>query len=150
MAALPFDVLFFDMGDTLVSSTREWLPGAKELLPKLKADGYRIGVISNTATLTRAQLKAILPPDFDFGLFSGELVLLSSETGIEKPKLEAFSSAVQKAKVPASRCLFCTESALDTLAAQKAGMAAIRLLPPPHSDIGTLRDRLNKLKCLLP
>ena len=57
-----------------------------------------------------------------------ELVILSSEVGHEKPSKEIFELAVTRAAVAANTCLFCTETLLDTLAAQQVGMRAARLL----------------------
>src|SRR5262245_8146820 len=64
-------VVFFDLGDTLVSSvTTQWLPGATDTLSKLKQKGIRLGIISNTGDLDRADLQPLLPSDFDFNLFA--------------------------------------------------------------------------------
>src|SRR5262245_8270264 len=121
--------IFFDLGDTLVNgnSTTTWLPGAKATLSALKSKGFRLGIISNTANLSRAQLLTILPVDLDFNLFESELILFSSEVGVEKPKPRIFTLAVTKAAVAAASCLFITEDIIDTLVAQHVGMRAIRV-----------------------
>ena len=49
--------VFFDIGDTLVSG-KKWLPGAKELVKQLKAQGTRVGLVSNTGNLLREELLA--------------------------------------------------------------------------------------------
>src|SRR5579872_2537907 len=95
-------VIFFDLGDTLISSsTPNWLPGARQLLATLRGLGLRLGVISNTGNLSRDQLKPRLPADFDWALFDGELVLLSSEVGIAKPSPGIFEAAVHRAGLAA-------------------------------------------------
>src|SRR5262249_35722209 len=103
------NVIFFDIGMTLVAKdTTKWTPGAKALLAELSAANLRLGIISNTGNLTRAQLTALLPPDFDFNTFEPDLVLLSSEVGIEKPDLAIFRKAIERAQVPAAQCLYCS------------------------------------------
>jgi FMN phosphatase YigB (HAD superfamily) len=132
-------VLFFDLGDTLVvPAARSWVPGASQTLAELRDRHMRLGVISNTGTLTRAELAPHLPPDFDWAAFADDLVLLSAEVKVEKPDREIFRLAVDRAGTAAAACLFCTESLADSIAAQGAGMRTARVQPPPHSDIGDL------------
>jgi FMN phosphatase YigB (HAD superfamily) len=151
MAALPFQVVFFDLGETLVTKPASgprmvWVPGAPASLDKLASQGVRLGVISNTPGLTRPQLLQRLPTDFDFGRFETGLVILSSEIGdIEKPDPEIFHRAITAAGVAAAQCLYCSESLLETLAAQQTGMRAARLQNPPHSDIDSLIPTLGQL-----
>lgn len=139
-------VVFFDLGQTLVvTATRRLVPGAAVTLSQLRAAGVRLGIISNTANMTRAQILARLPTDFDLNLFEPALVLFSSEAGVEKPNPTIFSRAVAQAGVPARECLYCSEDLLETLAAQGVGMAAARLLPPPQSDLSSLVNVLQRL-----
>jgi FMN phosphatase YigB (HAD superfamily) len=119
-------VVFFDIGDTLISK-REWIPGAKQLLASLRAKNIRIGLISNTGNLTRDQLLKLLPDDFEFDSFEEGLVMLSSEVGIEKPKITMFSLAVHHAGVPPWATMFVCEDLQHSLAAQSAGMIAARI-----------------------
>jgi len=121
--------IFFDIGDTLVrTNTKEWLPGAKDMLTRIRLPGVRIGIISNTPDLDREQLKAkYLPPDFDFGAFDSELVLLSNEVGIEKSDIRIFLRAIEKAAASPWACIFVGEKLEETWGAQKAGMRAVRV-----------------------
>jgi putative hydrolase of the HAD superfamily len=135
----PLRVAFFDIGDTLVETdTRRWVPGAKEALDALRAQELRLGVISNTGTLTRAELAPLLPVDFDWRAFAPELVILSSEVGVAKPNPEIFRRALAAAGSTAAECLFCTESLIDALVAQRVGMMSARVQPPPNADVGGL------------
>src|SRR3954451_6275124 len=130
-------VVFFDLGETLVHTPdRSWIPGAQAVLAAARAAGLRLGVISNTGDLSRVELAALLPADFDWGAFEDALVILSSEAGVEKPSPEIFRKAADASGGPPSACLFCTEDLADTLAAQRAGMIAARVQPPPRSDLG--------------
>ena len=134
--------VFFDLGDTLVAGatgSRQFVRGAKDALAALRAKGIRLGVISDTGTLTRAELLARrLPADFNFDLFDAALVILSSEVGVDKSSPAVFELAVSRAALEPAECLFCTENLEHTLTAQAVGMRAARTLPPPASDIGLL------------
>jgi FMN phosphatase YigB (HAD superfamily) len=150
MGADTIRVLFFDLGDTLVTSGRppQWVPGARELLASLRGTSVRLGIISNTGTLTRAQLAPLLPGDFDWTIFEPSLIVLSSEVGHEKPSRAIFERALAPAGVEPATCLFCTESLMDTLAAQSAGMRVARIIPPPSSDLDKLLTSLKQTHLL--
>ena len=148
MASATLQVVFFDLGDTLVISSDEWVPGAQAVLSMLRTRNIRLGVISNTGTLSRPQLLQFLPSDFDMQVFESSLVLLSSEVGVEKPALEIFQLAVERAGERAAQCLFCTENFVDTLVAQQVGMRVARLQKPPASDLQQLIDGLVRARML--
>ncbi len=147
--AAPVEVIFFDLGDTLVASGGTFVSGAEALLADLAARGVRLGIISNTGDWTREQLSAHLPPAFPWGRFEPGLVVLSSEVHVEKPNPTIFRLAVLRAGVAATQCLYCSESLLEALAAQAAGLLAARIQPPPHSELGELLNGLMK-SALLP
>jgi FMN phosphatase YigB (HAD superfamily) len=132
------EVVFFDLGNTLVTGDRAWVPGAKDILKELMVRNIRLGLISNTGNLSRNELSRRLPSDFDLNMFAPELVLFSSEVGIEKPSLSIFLEAVRRAAVSPGECLFCTEDLHHTVAAQRACMRTARLLPAERNDIGSL------------
>ncbi len=150
MTVSPYKVIFFDLGDTLVIAKNGWVPGAKTVISQLRAKGYRLGLISNTGDMTRDQLLAILPQDFDLSIFEENLIILSSEVGVKKPSLDIFSMAIKKANVKPSECLFCTESLLDTLAAEQVGIHVARLQKPPTSDVASIVEELENLQKLIP
>jgi len=131
------DVVFFDLGDTLVRNGRAWVPGAKELIAELRSKDVALGVISNTGDLSRDELLELLPEDFSFDVFQPHLVLLSSEIGYEKPDVRVFLEATRRAGGEARTCLFCTENLTHTLAAQQASMYTVRIgmLDPDLQDI---------------
>ena len=119
-------VVFFDIGSTLVSQ-KKWLPGAKEIIAKLKTHGIRVGLISNTGRMSREELSDVLPDDFLLENFDQGIVLLSSEIGIEKPSLSVFSLAIQHADVSPWETMFIGENLTETVAAQASGMRAARI-----------------------
>ena len=120
--------VFFDIGDTLVSpSTRTWLNGAKTAVHAFKDSNLSLGIISNTGSLDRTQLKEYLPDDFSFADFTSELVVLSSEVKLEKPDLRIFLMAAELANAYPSECLFCGENLVENVVAQQAGFVSFRL-----------------------
>ena len=142
---MKIQAIFFDLGETLVTSPRRWLPDAQALLASLKQKGVRLGIISNTGNLaSRQAILDLLPPDFDMNLFEPALVLFSSEVGIEKPRKEIFEKVVRRVGIPASQCLYCSESLVETLVAQHVGMRVTRVQPPPRSDLATLEQRITE------
>lgn len=150
MSSPQIQLIFFDLGDTLVSVPNVWLPGAKGLLASLKLTGMRLGIISNTPGLPNRQaILDLLPDDFDLNLFEPALVLFSSEVGLEKPRKEIFQKAVALALLPAGQCLYCSENLVETLVAQHVGMRSIRVQTNPHSDLASIEPTLTKFHSLL-
>lgn len=141
-------VAYFDLGETLVTQNRQWVEGAQATLEELRQRGLRLGIISDTGQFTRDELASRLPLDFDFGQFEEPLILLSSEVGVEKPELAIFLTAVQRADVPPSSVVFCTENGLHALAAQLIGIYTLCLHPPPKSDIGSVSKYLTELSLI--
>ena len=163
MNPTPLRIIFFDLGDTLVQKIAvspsgekfDWVPGAKELLTRLRQVNLGLGVISNTGTLQRNQLLQRLPQDFSFDIFDADLVLLSSEVELEKPDPRIFRLAVNRAqnnsdpdmtmRVDPRDCLYCGESLEEVLVAQHVGMLSARVQLTPQPDIGRLDDFLKNV-----
>ena len=126
--------------------------GAREALAVLRERGLRLGLISNTGSLTRADLLRMLPSDFQFGGFDEDLVLLSSEVGIEKPDIQMFQLALERTRqhdeevlgprADPAECLYCSESAVEMLVAQRAGMRGFRVTDGSAADMGMLINTL--------
>lgn len=134
-------VVFFDIGKTLVDN-KQWIPGAKEIIADLRGMKIRLGLITNTDKLKRADVLKLLPADFDLKLFEDNLILMSSEVNIKKPDSQIFELAIKRAGVNANECLFCTEELPHTLVAQQGGMRVATLQKPPASDIKDLLKNL--------
>ncbi len=114
-------VAYFDLGETLVTQNHQWVEGAQATLEELRQRGLRLGIISDTGRFTRDELASRLPLDFDFGKFEEPFILLSSEIGVQKPERAIFLTAVQRAGVPPSSVVFCTEDGRHAPAAQLVG-----------------------------
>lgn len=142
-------VVFFDLGDTLVTSDRHWISGAKLLLHSLRQAGLQLGIISNTGGLiNRADILKLLPPDFDLSAFEANLTIFSSEVGKEKPRAEIFLEAVTRSGLPATQCLYCSENIVETLMAQDVGMRSVRVQSPPNNDLSVLSLRIQEFQAL--
>lgn len=141
-------VVYFDLGETLVRTPRTWLPGAKSTLSRLSQLGYLLGIASNTAGLTtRQEILALLPTDFPLSRFTPNLVLFSSEIGVAKPELAFFRRAVAQTQLDAQKSLFISEDALDVLAAQAVGMRALKIATGSR-DVTQLEQILAKFDAL--
>jgi FMN phosphatase YigB (HAD superfamily) len=93
MSATTIKVIFFDLGETLVTRGRAWVPGAQAALAELRRRRVRLGIISNTGRLTRRAVFETLPVDFDPLTFEEQLTIFSSEAGVEKPDPRIFQLA---------------------------------------------------------
>ena len=96
-------------------------PDALEALETLRADGLRIGMVTNGASaVQRAKLDAIgLTGAFD-------PLVISSEVGVRKPDAAIFEHALGVAGVPAPRCWFVGDHLWhDVEAAAAAGLHAV-------------------------
>ena len=104
-------------------------PDALPLLTKLRAAGFRIGVLSNTLW-PREHHERVFARDGLFHLIDG--AVYTSETPWGKPHLEAFGAALAAVGVPdPSRAVFVGDRIWDDIhGAQQAGMRAILM---PHS-----------------
>ncbi len=106
-------------------------PDAAPLLEGLRADGIKVGVLSNTMW-PRAQHEAVFERDGVAHLVDG--AVFTSETPVAKPHLDSFRLAMDAVGVTdASRVVFVGDRPWDDVhGAQQAGMRAILV---PHSDI---------------
>jgi len=96
------------------------MPGAADMLARLRAMGIRTGVISNIGWSGGAledRLKRLLPEH------TFEFVIASSEYGLRKPHPLLFELALRKANLPASQVWYCGDSIrADVRGAQGAGI----------------------------
>lgn len=97
-------------------------PETSPCLEALRAQGYFLGVISNSNGTIDEQLERVgLAPYFDAILDSGRV-------GVEKPHPEIFRLGLARARVPASEALFVGDScATDIGGAQLAGLRGVLL-----------------------
>jgi putative hydrolase of the HAD superfamily len=95
-------------------------PCAREVLERLAAEGLRLGVISNWD----ASAKPILCRCGLIDLF--EHCIISSEVGTAKPSKAIFALALDRAGLPADRCLYVGDNYYDdAVGAAKVGMKTL-------------------------
>jgi putative hydrolase of the HAD superfamily len=106
-------------------------PDVPGLLARLRDDGHRIGVLSNTVW-PRAWHEAYFERDGVLGLIDG--AVYSSEVPWTKPAPEAFLAAMDAVGVQdPARCVFVGDRLFDDIwGAAQVGMRTIHV---PHSDI---------------
>ena len=108
-------------------------PDVRPLLEALRADGLRIGVLSNTVW-PRAWHEDIFARDGILELIDG--AVYTSEIAWTKPHEQAFTAAREAVGVTdPSRCTFVGDRLFDDIwGAKNAGMRAVWI---PHSEIPT-------------
>ncbi len=106
-------------------------PDARPLLTSLRADGIRVGVLSNTVW-PRAWHEEIFARDGILDVIDG--AVYTSEIAWTKPHEQAFVAAREAIGISdPARCVFVGDRLFDDIwGAQQAGMRTIWL---PHSDI---------------
>ena len=106
---------------------------APAVLETLRRRGYGLGNISNwdpaaRSILTRQRLADFFEPS-----------VKSSEVGIEKPDEKIFELALEKAGVPASRCLYVGDNYYDdAIGAMKVGMPSLIINRFERKGIGEI------------
>lgn len=102
------------------TSSGAQMPGAADMLSRLRAMGVRTGVISNigwSGGALEARLRRLLPEH------AFEFVLASSEYALRKPHPMLFELALRKANLPAPKVWYCGDSIrADVRGAQGAGI----------------------------
>jgi putative hydrolase of the HAD superfamily len=100
------------------------VPDAVATLGRLRAAGCALGVVSNTnGTLRRMFRRIGLEPHFD-------VLVDSSEEGIEKPDPRLFEIALERTGADRSRAIFCGDIyQIDVVGARAAGLSVVLLDP---------------------
>jgi len=113
-----FDILdTFELKD--IASTKP-LPGIREALAGLKAEGVRLGVLTNsgrkaaTRSLTVAQLSSFF-----------EFVLTRDDTETMKPRPEGLLKAVAMLSLPKEEVYYVGDTPYDVMAAKGAGVRSV-------------------------
>jgi nicotinate-nucleotide--dimethylbenzimidazole phosphoribosyltransferase len=123
-----FDCVLFDLGNTLIaqedpgtpyeSLTVEVLPGVQELLDELK-DTVKMGIVSNTKTITAADIQAKLATVGLDKYFQS--IIATAEFGTHKPDPAPISAAMEQLQCTADRTLYVGDIETDKQAAESAG-----------------------------
>jgi putative hydrolase of the HAD superfamily len=101
---------------------------AIEVLSQLKANGYKMALVSNCSSET-PDLWPVTP----FAPFF-ETVLFSSVTGILKPDPRIYLLAAEKLGLAPEACLYVDDTARNLAAASGAGMSGVLFRNPEETD----------------
>lgn len=119
---------------------RELRPGAREMLDALKARGYRIGVISNNASLYNV---FNMLEEYDIRDYM-EDVAVSSVTGYRKPHPELFRISMRQMNARPEECVYMGDTvSRDIIGAKRAGFGkAVQIYSflSAQKDIGVVAD----------
>jgi nicotinate-nucleotide--dimethylbenzimidazole phosphoribosyltransferase len=125
-----FDCVLFDLGNTLIKQENpgtpyeslivELLPGVEQLLNELKGN-VKIGIVSNTQTITATEIKKKLAKVGIEHYF--DVVIATAELGLHKPDPAPISAAIKALAVKPERTLYIGDIETDLQAARSAGAA---------------------------
>ena len=112
--------------------------GAIEVLSRLRADGYKTGLISDCSTETTvAWEQSPLSPLFD-------AVVFSCKAGIKKPDPRIYHLAVDKLGVIPQECIYVADGIGQELAsADELGMLAVQISIPDEDNYDPYREEWN-------
>jgi putative hydrolase of the HAD superfamily len=99
-----------------------------ELMAALRAEGYRMALLTNNVREWEARWREMAPIDDIF-----ELVVNSASVGMRKPDSEIYELTVQRLGVPAAACLFVDDLEHNCAAARDAGMRAVIYRDPEQA-----------------
>jgi nicotinate-nucleotide--dimethylbenzimidazole phosphoribosyltransferase len=123
-----FDCVLFDLGNTLIAQENpgtsyedlavQVLPGVQELLDELSGK-VKLGIVSNTKTITAADIQAKLAT---LGLDKHfQTIVATAEFGIHKPDPAPITAAIEQLQLTADRTLYVGDIETDKQAALSAG-----------------------------
>ncbi|MGC1271525.1 MAG: HAD family hydrolase, partial [Croceibacterium sp.] len=140
-------------GKMPVSVDREYVikprEDALEVLPYLKTNGYKIGLISDCAPgLPELWPESLFAPHFDVTVFS-------CVEGMNKANPAIFRIALKKLGVEPEYCIYVADGMRNELAnAEKLGMKSLQLFVPEEREDSPIREnwqgpKINSLKEIL-
>jgi nicotinate-nucleotide--dimethylbenzimidazole phosphoribosyltransferase len=124
-----FDCFLFDLGNTLIAQENpgtpyeglavKVLPGVQELLDQLHGK-VKVGIVSNTKTITAADIQAKLSTVGLDKYF--QIIIATAEFGTHKPDPAPISAAIEQLQCTADRTLYIGDIETDKQAALAAGV----------------------------
>jgi nicotinate-nucleotide--dimethylbenzimidazole phosphoribosyltransferase len=137
-----FDCVLFDLGNTLIAQENpgtpyedlkvQVLPGAQELLQELNGK-VKLGIVSNTKTITAADIQAKLATVGLDKYFS--CIIATAEFGTHKPDPAPIVAAIEQLQCTAGRTLYIGDIETDKQAALAAGAHFAYAGPNLHESI---------------
>ncbi len=148
MKSMRASVVFFDIGDTLGTAKISHFDFHLEridiysyvpnILQQLKANGIKMGIISNTGHETIDSMKRVLEDAGIYRFFDPNLLIYSSVVGVSKPSPEIFRLAAQTVGhgIEPQHCLFVGEDSKERKVARNVGL---QVLPHPSLVLEILK-----------
>jgi extracellular elastinolytic metalloproteinase len=133
-ADMSVKVIFFDLGDTLGQAVLSPLPAhllefnvfpfVGDLLTRLRGEGLRLGIISNTGSDSGAQVDSVLARAGILDHFEPALRIYSQDIGLKKDSPQIFLAAAARAgeEHDSASCLFVGEDVVERAHAAAAGL----------------------------
>ncbi len=106
------------------------------LMRELKADGYRMAMLTNNVREWEPLWRSMLPVDEIF-----EAVVDSGFVGVRKPEARIYELTLERIGLPAEACLFVDDIAHNCDGARAAGMTAVHFRDNEQA-IGEIREAL--------
>jgi putative hydrolase of the HAD superfamily len=95
-------------------------PATIELMRELKAEGYRMAMLTNNVREWEPLWRSMLPVDEIF-----ETVVDSGFVGCRKPESRIYELTLERIERPAEACLFVDDVLVNCEGARKAGLRAV-------------------------
>jgi putative hydrolase of the HAD superfamily len=95
-------------------------PSMIELMRELKANGYRMAMLTNNVQEWEPLWRSMLPVDEIF-----ETVVDSGFVGCRKPESKIYALTLERIEMPAEACLFVDDIQVNCEGAERAGMTAV-------------------------
>ncbi|HEX3323540.1 MAG TPA: HAD family phosphatase [Solirubrobacterales bacterium] len=111
-------------------------PAMIELMRELKAEGYRMSMLTNNVREWEPLWRAMLPVDEIF-----ETVVDSGFVGCRKPESRIYELTLERIDQPAETCLFVDDVLVNCEGARKAGLHAVHF-EDNEQAIPEIRDAL--------
>ncbi len=111
-------------------------PEMIELMRELKAEGYRMAMLTNNVREWEPLWRSMLPVDEIF-----ETVVNSAFVGCRKPESRIYELTLERIAKPAASCLFVNDVLVNVEGARKAGLHAVHFQDNGQA-IGEIRAAL--------
>ena len=111
-------------------------PEMIELMRELKAEGYRMAMLTNNVREWEPFWRSMLPVDEIF-----ETVVDSGFVGCRKPESKIYAMTLERIEMPPEACLFVDDVLVNCEGAEKAGIAAVHFQDNEQA-IGEIRAAL--------
>jgi putative hydrolase of the HAD superfamily len=111
-------------------------PEMIDLMRELKAEGYRMAMLTNNVREWEPLWRSMLPVDEIF-----ETVVDSAFVGCRKPEARIYELTLERLGLPAESCLFVDDIEVNCEGARTAGMSAVHFRDNEQA-IAEIRDAL--------